>query len=248
MSGWRRRVFDSPGLTQSPPGPQLAKLARRWHRKIYVTSPGWDNIGEVLSSMSVMFEPFRGQYDCDLLFVNCGTGDPLDPASLQRFVHEGGCLYASDLTSDLITAAFPGMFRFDGSGQAGLVAANVVDDELRQVVGDSTTVHFDMGSWSVLAGCRGETLVEAAPGTAYAGRPLMVEVESGEGAVFYTSFHNRAQVSEQERILLQLLVLKQISTSSRTTVAQASRSLGLSLTALKRRATADGPDVQSDLP
>jgi hypothetical protein len=229
-------VFDSPGLTQSPPGPHLAKLARRWSRKIYVTSPGWDNIGEVLSSMGVMFEPFRGGYDCDLLFVNCGTGDLLDPASLQRFVHAGGCLYASDLTSGLIADAFPGMFRFGGSGLAGMVAANVADDELRQVVGDSTTVRFDMASWSVLEGCQGETLVEAAQGTAYAGRPLMVEVEYGDGAVFYTSFHNRAQVSEQERVLLQLLVLKQISTSSNTTVAQASQSLGISLTALKLRA------------
>jgi hypothetical protein len=201
-----------------------------------VTSPGWDNIGEVLSSMGVMFESFGGGYDCDLLFVNCGTEDPLDRASLQRFVHSGGCLYASDLTSGLIAEAFPGMFRFGGSGMAGMVAANVVDDELRQVVGDSTTVHFDMDSWSVLEGCQGETLVEAAQGTPYAGRPLMVEVESGDGAVFYTSFHNRAQVSEQERVLLQLLVLKQISTSSNTTVAQASQSLGISLTALKQRA------------
>lgn len=229
-------MFDSPGLTQSPPGPHLARLARRWSRKIYVTSPGFDNIGQVLGSMGAAFESFRGGYDCDLLFVNCGTRDALDPAALQRFVSAGGCLYASDLTSDLITAAFPGMFRFAGSGVAGMVAANVVDDELRQVVGDSTTIHFDMGSWSVLEGCQGETLVEAAQGTAYAGRPLMVEVEYGDGAVFYTSFHNRAQVSEQERILLQLLVLKQISTSSSTTVAQASQSLGINLTALKRRA------------
>ena len=236
MSGWRRRLFDSPGLTQSPPGPHLAKLARRWSRKICVTSSGYDNIGEVLSSMGVMFEPFMGVYDCDLLFVNCGTRDLLDPASLQSFVRAGGRLYASDLTSDLIADAFPGMFRFGGSGQAGMVAADVVDDELRQVVGDSTTIHFDMGSWSVLEGCQGETLVEAAQGTAYAGRPFMVEVEFGDGAVFYTSFHNRAQVSEPERVLLQLLVLKQISTSSNTTVAQTSQSLGISLTALKPRA------------
>ena len=138
MSGWRRRVFDAPGLTQVPPGPYLDKLARRWSRKIYVTSSGWDNIGEVLSSMGVTFEPFRGEFDCDLLFVNCGTKDLLDPASLERFVHAGGCLYASDLTSSLITGAFPGMFRFGGSGQAGMVAANIVDEELRQVVGNST--------------------------------------------------------------------------------------------------------------
>jgi hypothetical protein len=227
-------VFHSPGLTQFPPGPHLAKLARHWSRKIYVTSPHWDDIGEVLSSMGVMFEPFRGAYDCDLLFVNCGTKDHLDPGSLQRFVYAGGCLYSSDLTSSLIADAFPGMFRFGGSGRSGMVAAIVVDHELRQVVGDSTMVKFDMANWSVLEGCQGETLVEAAPGTAYAGRPLMVEVEFGDGAVFYTSFHNRAQVSEQERVLLQLLVLKQISTSSKTTVVQVSQSLGINLAALKR--------------
>lgn len=235
MSGWRRKVFGSQGLTQSPPGPYLAKLARRWNRKIYVTSRGWDNIGEVLSSMGVLFEPFRGDYDCDLLFVNCGTSDLLDPASLQRFVHAGGCLYASDMTSSLIAETFPGRFRFGGSGAAGMVTANVVDDELRKIVGDVTTIHFDMPSWSVLKGCQGETLVEAAQGTAYAGRPLMVEIEFGDGAVFYTCFHNRAQVSEQERVLLELLVLKQISTSSNTTIAQTSQSLGISLTGLKRR-------------
>jgi hypothetical protein len=60
----------------------------------------------------------------------------------------------------------------------------------------------------------------------------MVEVEFGEGAVFYTSFHNRAQLSKQEKVLLQLLVLKQIGTSSNATVAQTSRSLGISLTGL----------------
>jgi hypothetical protein len=235
MSGWRRRVFDSPGLTQSPPGPYLEKIARRWRRKIYVTSSGYDDIGKVLKSMGVVFEPFRGEYDCDLLFVNCGTQDRLDPERLRSFVHSGGCLYASDLTSSIIDAAFPGAFRFGGTGSPGKVSANVVDDELRQVVGDSTAIHFDMPGWAVLEKCQGETLVEAARRTPYAGRPLMVEVEHGQGAVFYTSFHNRAQVSEQEKLLLQLLVLKQISVSSKTMVAQAGQSLGISLGGLKRK-------------
>jgi hypothetical protein len=237
MSSWRRRVFNAPGLTQCPSGPYLDKLARRWSRTVQVTSPGYDNIGAVLTVMSVAFEPFAGAYDSDLLFVNCGTRDAVDPARLRRFVDAGGCLYASDLTSGLIAGAFPGMFTFRGSGAAGMVAANVIDEELREVVGDSTGIHFDMGAWSVLESCRGETLVEAAAGTPYGGRPLMVEAGYGRGAVFYTSFHNRAQVSEQERVLLQLLVLKQISKSSKTTVAQASRALGISLAALQRGGT-----------
>ena len=233
MSGWRRKVFDAPGLTQSPPGPYVEMVARRWRRKICVTSPGYDDIGQVLRSMGAAFEPFRGDNDCDLLFVNCGTDDHLRPERLRSFVQSGGCLYASDLTSDLISAAFPGAFRFGGSGRPGDVAADVVDDELRQVIGDTTTIHFDMPGWPLIDECQGETLVRAARRTPYAGRPLMAAVELGEGAVFYTSFHNRAQVSEQERVLLQLLVLKQISTSAKTTVAQAGQSLGISLSALK---------------
>lgn len=238
MSGWRRRVFDSPGLTQCPSGPYLDKLARRWTRTIQVTTSGYDDIGAVLTALGVTFEPFTGGYDSDLLFVNCGTGDSLDPARLRRFVDAGGCLYASDLASGLITQAFPGMFTFTGSGSSGHIRASVLDEELREVVGDSTTIYFDLSSWSVLGSCRGQTLVEAAVGGPYSGQPLMVEAESGRGAVFYTSFHNRAQVSDQEQVLLQLLVLKQISTSSKTTVAQASRNLGISLSAMKRGSTA----------
>jgi hypothetical protein len=84
MSGWRRKVFDAPGLTQAPPGQYLEKVARRWKCKIYVTSSGYDDIGKVLDSMGVAFEPFPGAYDCDLLFVNCGTGDHLNPAALRQ--------------------------------------------------------------------------------------------------------------------------------------------------------------------
>jgi hypothetical protein len=96
-----------------------------------------------------------------------------------------------------------------------------------------------MGGWSVLAGCQGETLVQAAATTGYAGRPLMVEAQVGDGAIFYTSFHNRAQVSEHERVLLQLLVLKQFSSSSKTTIAAAGQSLGISMTALQSRLTGE---------
>ena len=168
MSGWRRRVFDAPGLTQAPPGPYLEVLGRRWKRTIYVTRPSYDDIGQILKSMGVEFKPFRGRYNCDLLFANCCTPDKLEPKRLRSFVQSGGCLYASDYVIDIVDAAFPGIFRFGRTGKTGNVAANVVDDELRQLIGNTTTIQFDT-IWKILDECKGTTLVEAARGTPYAG-------------------------------------------------------------------------------
>ena len=183
--------------------------------------------------MSVKFEHFTGRYDGNLMFFNCGTQDHLDSASLRRFVEGGGCLYASDLTSSFIADTFPGIFSFGGSGITGMVEARVIDEELRELIGDSTSVHFDMGGWAVLQECSGATLVEAAANTPYGGRPLMVEVEFGNRVGVYTSFHNSAQLSAHEKVLLQLLVLKQIGAASNASVAQVGRSLGINITAEK---------------
>jgi hypothetical protein len=233
---WRRRRFESAGVTEYPAGPNLASLATIGRQKIYVTRPGYDDIGMILADMAVTFEPFTGEYDCDLLFLNCGTPDTMDPARLRGLVEGGGCLYASDLTSSLMMEAFPGLFRFEGSGSSGQVPAEVVDHELRDVIGAEVDVEFDMGSWSILAGCRGDTLVRGAPGTPYSGKPLMVEVDVGRGAVFYTSFHNKAQASAKETVLLKLLVLKQIGASSHKTLIQVGQSLGISLVTLRKTA------------
>lgn len=183
--------------------------------------------------MGVAFEPFRGDYDCDLLFVNCGTSDRFEANALRTFVEQGGCLYASDLTSDLMQSTFPGMFDFDARGSAGLVEACVVDEELQEIAGTRTNVYFDMPGWAVLRSFQGDTLVKAADGTAHPGRPLMVGARVGNGAVFYTSFHNRAQASAQETVLLQLLVLKQMGTATKSSLAEASRSTTVNLNSLK---------------
>jgi hypothetical protein len=204
-----------------------------------VTTPNYDDIGAVLKMMAVSHSAFGGNYDCDLLFLNCGTPDRLDARSVRRFVEAGGCLYASDLTSAFISQTFPGLFNFAGTGMPGTLDAIVVDPELRAIVGQTTRVHFDMSDWSILRSCRGDTLVVGAPSCVYGDIPLMVCVEVGSGAVFYTSFHNRAQASEQEKVLLQLLVLKQIGARSNLSMEQASKQVGLSLTSL--RAKLDGP-------
>lgn len=103
----RRRAFDAAGVTELPPGPNLARIGRQ---KVYVTQPGFDDIGEILTSMGVEFEPFAGVFDSSLLFVNCGTSDHVESGALAQFVRDEGCVYASDHADSLIAAAFPGVF------------------------------------------------------------------------------------------------------------------------------------------
>jgi hypothetical protein len=235
VGAWRKQKFASTGaVTEYPAGPNLAALAVFGAQKIQVTAPNFDDIGQVLDAMGVGFDPFAGDYDCDLLFANCGSADCLDPTRLRAFVERGGCLYASDLTSSLVAQAFPGCFRFSGGGSAGKVRAAVVDQELRQVIGPEVGITFDMAAWSVLDWTSGATLVQAAAGQPQAGKPLMVEVDFGGGAVFYTCFHNRAQTSKKEAVLLKLLVLKQMGAATNRSVTQVSQSLGLDRLTLKK--------------
>ena len=224
-SGWRRRKFDGSGLTQYPPGPHLEK----WNRqRVLVTTPHYDDIGQILKSMKVEFKPFRGTYDCEILFINCGTSDHIDPVALARFVGAGGCVYASDHADHVINQAFPGAFQFAGhTGDTGHLTVDVVDAELGEILGAHMTIEFDMGAWTQLHGCRGEVLL------AHAKQPIMAYVEHDKGSVFYTSFHNKAQTSEHEKRLLQLLVLKQFSATTHRTLAQAGRALGLSLDTMR---------------
>jgi hypothetical protein len=226
-SRWRRRAFDAFGVTEYPPGPNLARIG---NQKVYVTRPGNDNIGAILTSMGVEFEPFQGNFDCNLLFVNCGTADQIDPRALAAFVQAGGCLYASDHADYLISQAFPGIFDFAGHvGAAGQVRADVVDPELKDVLGARIEIEFDLSAWAVLRGGRAEPLLVSAKGSQHAGLPIMAYVEYDKGAIFFTCFHNKAQTSNREKQLLQLLVVKQFSTTSGQSFEQSGRALGLHL-------------------
>lgn len=204
-------------------------------RRIYVTSPGYDDIGQVLQSMSVPYRPFQGSYDCSILFVNCGTSDHVDPRHLAEFVDAGGCLYVSDLAGDKLAAAFPELFVFDGrGGRTGEIDALVVDRELREISGRMIRIHFDMGAWKVLRYCHGHAIIRSANPGEYADLPIMVSVRRGRGMVFYTCFHNRAQQSVAEKRMLQLLVLKQLSLAEGASVEQVGSSLGVRLDEFRR--------------
>lgn len=179
--------------------------------RIKVTSPGYDNIGQVLTQLGVNYSPFDRDYNCDILFLNCGTSDVLDPVSLRSFVDKGGILYASDLTSSTIEITWPDLMTFDNNTDSCEELAKIVDPDLRQYLGNSITVEFDLGAWSkIINMSQGKVLIQSAN----AGFPIMVECSIGRGKLFYTSFHNHAQTEEAEKKLLQLLVIKQVSVAT----------------------------------
>lgn len=229
---WRKRTFESPWVTEYPPGPNLAKMSKQ---KVYVTSSGFDDIEQILTSMNVDFEPFRGEFDCTLLFINCGTSDHVDSTALAEFVASGGCVYASDHADAIITRAFPDLFQFAGHfGSSGKVHAEVVDPDLESILGRWLTVEFDMGSWTTLQACSGEVLLRATNDDGSAGEPIMAYNEHGSGSVFFTCFHNKAQTSADETRLLQLLVVKQFSVISGRSMEHSGRSMGLGITTKPR--------------
>ena len=208
---------------------------------IYVSSPRFDDIGQVLDGMKLKYKPYKGKFDCDLLFINCGTSDNFDPQKLSEFVYKGGCVYISDQASSILSQAFPGILSFSNSGNAGKLDADVIDPELESIAGKSIRVEFDLGLWSVitddsgLGGVNGRVLLRASQDSAYSGKPLMVSFKHGSGTVFYTCFHNHMQASEKEKMLLQLLLLKQLGASSNQSVQQIGSLVGLNIDLMKEK-------------
>jgi hypothetical protein len=207
-----------------PPPPRVSPDSL----KIGVSTAHYDDIGAVLTQLgfawteldddafasSARVEPFH------LLFINCDTGgDPERNAPvLREFVARGGVLYVSDLAAPQIEQAFPGRMCFGSGGPAPLtVDARIVSPQLREALErDRVPIHFDMPMWRAISSVdstvdvmiRGDA---RGPGLESADHALMAGFAHGEGSVVYTSFHNHAQSSEEERALLRLIALKPIA-------------------------------------
>lgn len=205
--------------------------------RISMSSSGYDDIGKILDTLKIKYDEFNKiQFNCDLLFLNCGTPDYVDTDKLREFVKNGGCVYASDLTDTIIEKAFPGYFNFNGHiGEVCKVMAVVDDQELREIVGNKIQIEYDMPVWAVLNSAQGKTLLSADIGSRYSRLPMMVKVNYGKGTIFYTCFHNYAQASEKEKALLQLLVLKQIGSNSNCSIEEAGADLGIDIERIKSK-------------
>jgi hypothetical protein len=191
----------------------------------------WDDMGSLLEQLGegykhdalrtsdVLANPKKLD-DYDVLFFTCAPkGQELRDA-LVSFVSRGGILYASDWRYDAVANAFPDMVDASvrGSGVKGTVNAEVVDAGLREIIGPTIHLNFDLPEWKTAAfgGPRVTVLIKGkyqkmriptdqvgTPAVA----PLLVRFPVGRGGqVIFTSFHNEKQTSETEKKLLEYLV------------------------------------------
>ena len=162
------------------------------------------------------------------VFINCGideaafNGPRANPTvinNLRTFVLQGGLLYASDQSYDVVEALFPAKvdwYRNDDLasdaeyGLDGLISASVVDDGLHAFLAgqtaspDTVSINFAYQSWAVLMDVDPDVQVflranvqACADGDACTGsvllpdRPLTIRFPVGNagGRVIFTSFH-----------------------------------------------------------
>ena len=195
---------------------------------ISVTSPRYDDIGKVVGSMKLRFHQYKGSYQDDIIFINCGTDDEIDPHKIKHFVENGGILYVSDLAVTVIEDAFPDMFpEVEYDTDEMTVTADVMDQEIRAIIGPSIEIYFDLGSWARIVRTTGKVILstrDVVPGVV---TPIMVMKTYGKGTIFYTSFHNHAVANQQELTLLKLLICKQLGVKTGKKVNDISKLLGL---------------------
>lgn len=191
--------------------------------KIAVTPEGYDDIGTVIRKLEYKFKKINeSSLDdasklslFDVVFINCSSSCETNASraqkALQRYVNQGGTLYASDYAADYIAGAFPGFVEFVGKhGKQGKMTAQIVDKGLRGLMGSSISLTFDLNSWEQIKRVEKSVRVYLE----HAGKPLLVSFECGKGNVIYTCFHNHAQVSDKEAELLRFLVLKPLMASA----------------------------------
>ena len=216
---------------------------REGELRIAVTRVGYDDVGSVLAKLNYAFSIIDdydlANYDAlakyNILFINCGTGgdSATNRESLKEFVRRGGVLYVSDLSAPQISMAFPNFVEFSSGGVAGqLIVADVVDQDLRNIIGSHIKIYFDLSDWIHVQGVNRDvhTYLVGSFETNYGrkeDRSILVSFKYGTGEVVYTSFHSHKQTSETEEKLLKFLVLKPVSIASKIPILRLARDKGL---------------------
>ena len=199
----------------------------------------WDDMGKLLESLGKGYQyteyPIRDLTnakklaDYDVLFLTCAPGgvEEAVTSNLRDFVGKGGTLYASDWRYECVAQAFADFKAANlvGKGKPQRVQGKVLDPGLRDILGPTIPLRFDLSKWKTAAfgGDRVKVLIEGeydkeGGGTSVA--PLLVKFQFGKGSVIFTSFHNEKQNNEVETKLLKYLVFSAVTAKTEAQVTQ----------------------------
>ncbi len=151
--------------------------------------------------------------------------------NLREYVDNGGFVYATDWSYDLVEAAFPDQIDFLGDdevldaaqlGEPQTINGVVTDAGLMEHLGMSSgsnevEVRFDFDAWSVIEGVGSGTSVlvegdiiykDGADAADLDDSPLLVVFDYGRGKVVYTPFHTQAQYTTDVQDIINYLVLQ----------------------------------------
>ncbi len=222
-------------MASQPSQPKELRLGVTRSQQDKKTGLLWDDMGKLLDSLGSGYKyklldarellDAKRLRDFDVLFLTCAPGgaeingvETAFAENLRNFVGEGGTIYASDWRYDAIEKAFPDIAspRLRGEGKAQFVDAEVVDPGLRDLVGPTLQLKFDLDRWktAAFAGDRVKVLVEGNYERQQVGRaraPFLVKFQFGKGTVIFTSFHNEKQNSAIEQQLLKYLVFSAVT-------------------------------------
>ncbi len=183
------------------------------------------------SIVNFMSDPAQlEQYD--IIFFNCGmdeswiyTNQDVVGSNIADFVTNGGSIYASDWAFYIVEASHPNMVDFIGDdfdqdapkvGVEGFYSATVRDANIASALGSgSAMLNYDLPVWVAMQGVSDSNYIMI-EGTfdwsdiwgTYATHfgPLAAKMDSGNGRVLYTTFHNEAQTTSDMDVILQEII------------------------------------------
>ncbi|MFT5618346.1 MAG: hypothetical protein ACI85I_001579 [Arenicella sp.] len=135
------------------------------------------------------------------------------------YVAEGGKIYAFDYAIGYISpkcevSSYSLEFNntvitseevcFDLIGESGTTMANVVDENLANIIGEEANIVYDLGGWSTITPTQkfaGNILVEGDDSSI-----LAFSQKIGSGEVLYTTFHNEANISDDMEAILEFFI------------------------------------------
>lgn len=166
----------------------------------------------------------------DIVILNCGAygesdffADAVYAANLEQWVAEGGSLYASDWSYDVIETLFPSKVEFHGddltrdaaqqASNTGDELADVVDVALAQALGQSSVEVKLWAPWAIMQSVASDVRVYIR-GPAESSlsfdpdAPYTIGFEHGDGEVIYTSWHQEPGINVDAERTLQLLIFE----------------------------------------